>query len=181
MADATRKGTAQAVPFLMPMKEGETEMYMVYQLSTEPIDGCDLMAESDFFDTPFLRSVAEGVTSEINTDTEKRILFDSMEKKGAVCNRENQTLKFPPAFIKTYFQGKFLRFKELAEDMRQIDLHLFCNGKLLESKLDHAAACFNDRLGSYVYIDDEIITFDEFVRDTNPEQVYYLGNVLGYK
>jgi len=156
-------------------------MYMVYQIECSPIDKSDYITEATFFDSAFLKSVADYVTQDIDTDNEAENLFAQTEKHGGKCNRTEKSLSFPAEYSRSYFKERFYRFKELVKDMCSIDLQLFCHNKILSSKIREVSSCFNNRDEDYVYSDGEIETFDEFVRSISPGETYYLGGIVAYK
>lgn len=156
-------------------------MYMIYQLECEPVIDQERICEATFFDTSFMKSVAEYVTQDINVKAETENLVSVIEQNGGKTCRAAMSFWFPEGFSRMYFRNRFKRFKEIIKDLSCIDLSLFCHSKIVTGKINEATECFNRRNEDYVYSNGEIMTFDEFVRDLSPDDEYYLGGIVAYK
>lgn len=156
-------------------------MYMIYQLEKEPITEPELICEATFFNTSFMKTVAEYVTQEVNTEAESETLFTSIEQHGGKICRREKFIWFPEGFTRSYFKDRFKSFKEIIKDLNCIDLGLFCHCNIVTGKINNAMASYNRRDRDYVYSGGEIMTFDEFVRGLCPDDEYYLGGIVAYK
>ena len=155
-------------------------MYMIYQLESEPVKESERICEATFFDTSFMKTVAEYVTQDINIDAETKNLISVIEQCGGKTCHKEMCFWFPEGFSGIYFKNRFKRFKEIIKDLTCIDLRLFCRSKIVTAKINEATECFNRRNEDYVYSNGEIMTFDEFVRSLCPDDEYYLGGIVGY-
>ena len=156
-------------------------MYMVYQLGPEHITQSDYINEWTFYGTDFLDSVADSVDSLVNYDFEYKRLFAELQGYGAVCDYLAQTVQFPKEFLKKYFQQRYFAFQTAVKRLEHEDFQSFCNGSEISSELYRANMYFDDRFRNYVYINDDCITFDAFVREADPAIQYHLGGIVGYR
>lgn len=156
-------------------------MYMIYQLESEPVMESERICEATFFDTAFMKSVAEYVTQEIDIKAETENLCSVIEQCGGKTCRAEMCFWFPEGFPRLYFKERFKHFKEIIKDLSCIDLGLFCHCNIVTGKINEATKTYNRRDENYVYSDGEIMTFDEFVRDLSPDDEYYLGGIVAYK
>ena len=82
-------------------------MYMIYQLESEPVKESERICEATFFDTSFMKSVAEYVTQEINIDAETKNLISVIEQCGGKTCHKEMCFWFPEGFSGIYFRNRF--------------------------------------------------------------------------
>lgn len=148
----------------------------IFQLSLDVIPLDDYIKEEDFYEDPFLGSVADYVSDDTNRDEDIKWLKSMLEPLGAIFKKESHrdVVIFPADFKRQYYNARFLEFKKLAQEMT---LDEFC-GWQKPAKLSEL---ISDKYGFYIYVNyPEPI--DDFVRTLSgeKEEKYYIGGTIDY-
>lgn len=149
----------------------------IFQVSSSPITEDNEMHESRFDDVN--RDVFDYVTEVKEQDS---IISDYEwlnHVEGIEVNLEEKTFTVDK---KKYFKVKHEKFIEQLEKLKNCTLEEFSSNKLYYDVLELKDA-FDDKYSFYIDDDNEyfgLTTLDNFVRHTEPNNKYYLGQVFDY-
>jgi len=99
---------------------------------------------------------------------------------------EHHTFRLAQQGRENYFRDKYKQFQELCARIMKATLEDFIGREprpwdqrfsFLMYQLNDA---YCDRYGYYIFEDEELMPYCEWMRGADPEAVYYLGNVLDY-
>lgn len=157
----------------------------IFKLTNDP--EADTITESDIYDLQkwFVNSIADYVCE---TD-EECVLEDVMwlintldvnAKEYMYITNKNENhilITFKKGFKREYFRNKFNKFKNTVDSMTLEDF-----SGLTDFDMYYISLHIKENRGFYVLTEyDELITFDEFVRSIDDENVtFYLNGTLDY-
>lgn len=86
-----------------------------------------------------------------------------------------------------YFQGSYRKYKETLEKLAQVPMEEFSglskaspDSEGLAALMYSLRSTIEDRFGTYIYEDGELVTLDEWLRYASIGNVYYIGGVMSY-
>jgi len=145
----------------------------IFQLVSEPINEDDYATEADFLDG-FVGSIADYVAEVDDRAEDIRWFASYVEQYGGEYNPDEESITFPEGFALDYFRD---RLEEVKCMVNNLTLEQFVTDTLCAYELRRL---IEDEFGFYVYIDNYYETLDDFVRNLQGEQKYYIGAVLDY-
>lgn len=168
----------------------------IFQLSTSPIPKDEYITIEDICYVPFnfIGEIADYVDDipETRLTSEYAALYRDL----AVANRitpfsvnmsklstaASELLTFGEGFRQGFFHTKYLTFRDILHRLDAIDESKFSQDPTgnLGYLVYLLRSAHNDRFGTYIWIDDDLLTLDEFVRTCELNTPYYFGNVLDY-
>lgn len=147
----------------------------IFQVSETPIEKSDYIRESDYWDHWFTNTHADYVAE---SDREEDIKWLKEIGYKGIEFGEDEHGEFLIVTSKTdYFAKKFMRFATALADISKMTLADFASARASIWKLEDA---FEDKYGFYIDVDDELLTFDEFVRYCGNGDKYYIGGTVDY-
>ncbi len=144
----------------------------IIQLSEEPLHKYDYITESDFYEDPFVGSVADYVADTDEREKDIKWLMSCLEPYGARLNKEENSIFFPKGFKQNYFKERLENFKKAVGETTLDD---FCNSV----KAWQLAQIIEETFDFYIYVTYPK-PLDEFIRDLEEEQKYYIGGIVDY-
>ena len=152
----------------------------IFQISSKPIDKCDYIEESHYYDHWFLNSVADYVND--NTDRADDIdWFKSCYKKDGLSfgTDENGEYFIVEDKVK-FFEPNFKRFQNALQGLSTTTLDDFITGKCGYPLYDLKSA-YDEKFGFYIDGDEfDLQTLNEFIRYSNVGTKYYIGATIDY-
>lgn len=156
----------------------------IFQVSKEPISPEKLM---NGFSIPeyFQNGIADYV-AEVSDRNGELDYFIESESSVLKAGEVHHTFQLAPHGRENYFRYKYEQFREICALMLTASLGAFIGTEpgprnqhfsFLMYQLNDS---YCDRYGYYIFEDDELKPFCEWLREADPKAVYYLGNVLDY-
>lgn len=133
----------------------------------------------------FTSSIADYVTEVGDQDGELDYFIKSEQgilEEGA----ERHTFRLAKQGRENYFRDKFKQFQEICARMMNASLEDFIGRepRSWDQQFSHLMYQLNDsycdRYGYYIFENDELVPYCEWMRAADSEAVYYLGTVLDY-
>lgn len=158
-------------------------MDTIYQITDHPIDEDAFITACDFEDRWFVPAVAEYVRECADRQHEICVLLNMMEnKKLAVIDSEVNSFVLLPNARGIYFEGRYKQFQTYLTELSHVQEEKFiCCHSQVEGLLYQLTRSFSERFGIYVAGDeDELISFDEFIRTADAGKTYYVGGIVNY-
>ena len=152
----------------------------IYQVSKTPIDKCDYIEESYYYDHWFLNSVADYVNEDTDRNDDIEWLKVCYEKKGLSFGQDDNGEYFIVEDKEKYFETNFEEFQKALKELSERTFDDFISG---ESGifLYRIKRSYDDKYGFYVESEEcGCDTFDEFMRYTTVGTKYYIGATIDY-
>lgn len=149
----------------------------IFQASLNPIEKYDYIEESNYWDHWFLNSVADYVSETRDRNDDIEWLKDCYENHGLEFGMDNNGEYFIVKDKCAYFECSFDRFKEILDKVKDYTLDDFAKGFHEMYMLKDA---YEEKYGFYVDLDDDLISFDSFIRVCATEEKYYIGGTIDY-
>lgn len=149
----------------------------IFQVSKKPIDKCDYIEESNYWDHWFLNSVADYVSEHCDRNEDIQWLKDCYTTKGIEFGADDNGEYFIVKSKQAYFEYSFNKFMEIIDKIKNYTLDDFVQGFFEMYLLKDA---YEEKFGFYVDADGELINFDSFVRLCATEEKYYIGGTIDY-
>lgn len=168
----------------------------IFQLSTSPIPLNEFITIEDMLDysPAFIGDVADSV--DYIPAKEHSSAHSALYRELAHANCKNpfavnlykltpntpEVLTMRDGVREGYFAARFDMFQKVLERLSGVDADAFSNdeSRAVEYLMCQLRSAFNERFGTYVYVDEELLTLDEFIRTCELNIPYYFGNVLDY-
>ena len=149
----------------------------IFQVSKE--QNADSISESRYEDY-FIPSIADYVVKVADVEDDYKWL--SEHAKGIKIETKDGVTTLTIVSKEEYFEKSFNEFQELIKKFNEYTLKEFIDAK---NWLDfyNFKRCYDNRYGFYVDDNDEYfgtVTFDEFMRNVNNGDVYYLSSTFDY-
>ena len=150
----------------------------IFQVSFSPIDTCDYIEESNYWDHWFLNEIADYVTESDDRNEDIEWLKDCYEEKGIEFGTDNNGEYFIVKSKQAYFKEQFNNFMKTIDKIKTYTLDDFAQGFHEMWQLKNA---YEKKFGAfYVDADGELMSFDSFVRLCATEEKYYIGGTIDY-
>lgn len=167
----------------------------IYQLSTSPIEKDEFITIEDISYAPFnfvgeiadyVDDIPEAQSSSAYVELYRSLAHANNIKPFSVnmtkLSGAPEVIMFGEGFREAYFTEKFKRFRDVLDRLSGVDLDGFSNNihagvPFLIFRLNNT---YNEKYGHYIWIDDDLLTLDEFARSCELNTPYYFGNVLDY-
>ena len=148
----------------------------IFQVSNKPIAKENYIAESDYYDHWFLNRIADYVDDDCDRDASIGWLCDCA--KGYIVSIDNAGEFHIVIHSKEeYFKDKYDAFISELHKIGTPTIEQFASGIDLWRFNDS----YNDQFAFYIQThSDDLMTFDEFVRNCNENDCWYIGGVLDY-
>ncbi len=121
------------------------------------------------------------------SDREAELTYFIESETGVLeAGTEKYTFRLAPQGRENYFQDSYKRFRELCALMLTASLEAFIGtepgpGNQQFSYLMYQLNdSYREQYGYYIFEDDELKPFCDWLREADLKAVYYLGNVLDY-
>lgn len=168
----------------------------IYQLSTSPIPLSEFITIDDVLDyyPSFIYEIAEYV--DYIPAGEHSSAHAALYRSLAHANSKNpfsvnltklspdtpEVLSLREGIREGYFSHRYAMFQKALKQLSCIDEVSFANDEngAVGYRMYDLRSAFNERFGTYIWIDDELLTLDEFVRSCKLNTPYYFGNILDY-
>ena len=152
----------------------------IYQISKEPIDKADYIEESQYYDHWFLSSVADYVNGTTDRESDIQWLKECYQNMGIDFGADNNGQYLIIVDVRKYFQSKFDKFQNLLQELSEVTIDDFADGKC-GMQMYCLKEAYEDKFGFYVDMDGEYLrTFDDFVRSENAGIKFYIGATIDY-
>ena len=148
----------------------------IFQVDCKPINKEDYITESDFWEHWFTREWADYV-AESNRDDDIKWITRHGKDKGIQVKKSKGEYTLTVTDKLEYFSHSFERFKKALDELNKKTIEEFCNGDMQMWELNDA---YHDKGGFYISYGEELFTLDEFVRNAEKGDIYYLGGTLDY-
>ncbi len=152
----------------------------IFQLSTEPIAPEDRITDSDLPEY-FRYTIADYY----NYDTDRAGNLEAFRiamQRVVEFSDDDESFTFVENGRQKYFLRAYETFLEQARILSGISLEAFAG----ETPFDIGMAMYRlgvayiDKFGFYVYIDDNLMPMDEWIREYDLSDRYYIGGIIDY-
>lgn len=155
----------------------------VFEISTTPIDAKDQFNTSQLPEW-FFHTIAD--SGDDVPDAEREGSLDWFVRRfGDNCHRDGDKVSFEPQMKTDYFKKSHEAFLSAASTLTKCSLDEF-SGVAPQSEFFRALftlkSSFENQYSFYVYNKeiDELITMDQWVRNADLTQSYYIGGIIDY-
>lgn len=153
----------------------------IYQITTSPVPSQEYLSENYFSDHWFVGSVADYVSGDLNRDNEIAGFKKSLTENKVALFHDSDCFSILPEGKESYFKNAYEQFNKAAKKAASVSLEAFAASDECSSLVYVINGSFCEKFGLYVSSDEfETIPLDEFIRYAEPEERYYIGNVLDY-
>jgi hypothetical protein len=148
----------------------------IFEVSSEKLPSSDWITEETFFDNGFLGSIADYMA---NLDMECRneeisSLQDYLQNTFEFTrDGEDVRIKLLPGGKQKHFKNRFESFKD---KVGNVTLNDFCFSSVPQTLQE----LINDRFSFYIYMGGFYKTIDNFIRDINEGEEFYIGGIVDY-
>lgn len=149
----------------------------IFQASRKPINKCDYIEESNYWDHWFLNEIADYVVESDDRNEDIEWLKVCCGNKGIEFGVDDSGEYFIVKSKQEYFADKFERYMEILNIIQHYTLDGFINGIHEIWSLNNF---YEEKFGFYVDLNGDLLCFDRFVRYCNIEEKYYIGGTLDY-
>lgn len=150
----------------------------IIQISDEPIDEDDYIDESKFYDHWFLVNIADYI-QDVPSSERRSVIKNFLDRPGLKYNHNKDTLTIIDKRL--YFEYKYDEFKKCIEEIREWSIDDFSSNdpNFIFIKLKDM---YEDKYGTYIYDTKDrcLYCLDEWIRDSDDGDVFYVGNVIDY-
>ena len=174
-----------AVPSQFQLQKGCFVVHSrIFQVSKGPIAPEELLSKLSIPEY-FTSGIADYLDEVDDRDGELDYFIES-EQGILEAGAEHHTFRLAQQGRENYFRDKYKQFQELCARIMKATLEDFIGREprpwdqrfsFLMYQLNDA---YCDRYGYYIFEDEELMPYCEWMRGADPEAVYYLGNVLDY-
>lgn len=153
----------------------------IYQITTAPVTTGEYLSEGFFDEHWFVGSIADYVGGGLNREEELDSLKESLTRTKVAVFHSDECFTVLPDGKKTYFKNAFAKFSEAVKKAALATLEDFAGNGECSSLVWRIKNCYCEEFGYYVSSDEfDTIPFDEFIRNAEPGERYYIGGVLDY-
>ena len=149
----------------------------IFQVDIKPIDECDYIEESNYWDHWFLNEVADYVVDSRDRNYDIDWLKSCYESKGIEFGADKNGKYFIVKNKRNYFADKFEAYTEVLDKLQHYTLDDFINGIHDMWSLKNY---YEEKFGFYVDVDGELLSFDGFIRYCTTDIKYYIGGTIDY-
>ena len=147
----------------------------IFQVSEKPIEKCDYIEESYYWDHWFVNEFADYVDG--NTDRADDIQWLRECARGYTVGCDENGDYVIVTSKTEYFSRAFERFKEVINKLKDCTLEDFATEIYDMWSLKNA---YEEKFGFYVNMDGDLLSFDSFVRHCTTDIKYYIGSTIDY-
>ena len=148
----------------------------IFQVSLNPIEKADYITESNYdYEHWFVGSIADYVSDDCDREEDIKWLKGCVE--GISFGADNNGEYFIVESKETYFEKKFIAFKKVLDKISKCTLSDFVQDIFEFYQLN---ILYEDKYGFYIDTDEELMTFDAFIRYCVEKEKYYLGGTCDY-
>jgi hypothetical protein len=152
----------------------------IYQISKTPINECDYIEESHFWDHWFTNEIADYVDGNVDRDDDIKWLKECYENNGLSFGTDDNGEYFIVEDKTKYFAQNFDAFQKFLKELSETTLDGFVNGEC-EMTMYRLKKSYNNIFGFYVECEDcGCETFDGFIRHATVGVKYYIGATIDY-
>jgi len=149
----------------------------IYQVSLTPLTPDDYIDEEMFYED----FVGHNATYVDDSTDQKEGIKRLKQELGEAAEWDGNSFKIIDK--EKFFRGKFIRFKDDIERLEIYSLDTFSGTVPSDLDLDmyRLNKHYSDEFGTYMYDEgNSIRTIDQFVRQANLGETWYVGKVIGY-
>lgn len=157
-------------------------MNTIYQISREPISEVEYLTESKYYDN-FVGYITDYVNDDTDRELDIQNLIDILENIADVQTSEDNQVFFIIKNKELYFEETFDNFKECAEKLSKINLEEYSTDGITSSMMNELNRCYSYKYGTYIDDNGEefgLITLDDFLRQAQNGDKFYIGATIGY-
>ena len=149
----------------------------IFQVGLKPIDKCDYIEESTYWDHWFVGSVADYVTDSDDRADDIDWLKGCYQNKGFEFGADDNGEYFIVKNKQAYFANSFAYFMETIDKIKSYTIDDFVQGFHEMWQLKNA---YEEKFGFYMDADGELLSMDSFVRYCATEAKYYIGGTVDF-
>lgn len=152
----------------------------IFQVSRDPIPVADRISESSIPDW-FFSSVADYVNADTDRSADIQWLL-SAYKPFMMVGREPDSIVFTADAKRIYFRPRYQKFLEKAMELSNSSLEAFIGltPQGIGIPMYELNSSYNDKFGFYIYYDDTLWTMDEWMRETDLREPFFVGGTVDY-
>ena len=151
----------------------------IFQVSTEPIEKCDYIIESDYWDHWFTNSFADYVNDDCDREYDISWLDSCYGTDILEFGVDNNGNYFIIKNKQKYFEGKYNRFVETIEKIKNCTIDEFI--KSIGHEIWTLKDAYEDKFGFYIQTSENgLITLDSFMRAYPEGTKFYIGGTIDY-
>lgn len=154
----------------------------IFQVSLSPINKSNYIIESDYWDHWFLNEIADYVAESNDRNEDIEWLKNCYKEKGIEFGADNNGEYFIVKSKQAYFKQQFNKFMETIDKIKNYTLDNFAQGFhemwLLKNAYEEKFGAFYVDIG--IDEDEDLMSFDSFVRMCTIEKKYYIGGTMDY-
>lgn len=155
-------------------------VYSILQISRTPV-APDAYIQFCSIPESFFATNAEYMVEETNRDEAIRQFFEA-HRNIIVPREDGESFTFIAHAKQTYFRRRHSEFVQKAAELADVSIDAFV-GKTpypIGTAMYELNRAFCDKFADYVMCDDELMPFDQWLRDEPLKGVYYIGGVMEY-
>ncbi len=152
----------------------------IFEISSEPVEPRDRITELSIPEW-FCHSVADYTSDD--TDRSHDLDWFKQNMVGIInVSDDGESFSFLPDGKLKYFRRSYSAFLEQARNLTGISLEAFAG----ETQYDIGMAmyrlnsAYNDKYEFYVYMNDELKTLDDWIRESDLSGSFYFGGTVDY-
>lgn len=154
----------------------------IFEISRTPIDPEDYLKEYSIPDG-FCGAIADYVDEDTDRKSDIEWLMQYLNG-AATYSEEDDSLSFQPKAMKKVFSAKYIAFRESLNDLSSVSEEVFfgeSHDRDLSMMMYRLKEAYSNEFGFYIYSHDwGLLTLDEWLRDADPSEKYYIGGTLDY-
>lgn len=150
----------------------------IFQLSTKPIKKEDYIDDSNYaYEHWFTNSIADYVIDSQYRNEDLKWLEDCYENQGIKFGKDDDGEYLIVESKQKYFENSFNKFMETIEKIKSYTIDNFVGGF---DEMWHLKNAYEYKYGFYVDVNEELLSFDSFIRYCTTDEKYYIGGTLDY-
>lgn len=153
----------------------------IYELSKKKVEPKDFI-NADYilnYHGHFIGGVVDYVSDYVDREAELEHLANGFKKYSAKYDAENERFTFPKEFKFNYFKDDLEKFKQEVKKVFEDDgLKYFVDNFFAHDLI----RLIKRTLDAYIYLkdDDRLILLEDFIRELEPNEKYYIGGVVDF-
>lgn len=158
-------------------------MGYIYELLQVPAPAEEWTTEYDFSESPSAFPIADWVNAVEDRETVITHFGAWLEENG-LGKLNGEAFTIDTRATDRYFEGRFAAFQKAIMALQELNEVQFIHDHgWVQALIDKLGEAFTSKYGDYVLLGDDMTPtpFEEFLRNAQPGQLYYLGAVFRYQ
>lgn len=158
-------------------------MSTIYQIAAQPISVHDYMSCVDFSEHWFTRTIAEYIYEPEDNLADLACFLKWLQSKGiADTDLQNRCFTLRNEMRTMHFEGHYAEFQKHLKALSSFTEEDFLHRHhKMDLQMTELLRVFEHKFDSYLYpLDENLITFDEFLWSSQPAQTFYVGGIVRY-